>query len=162
MSRKTRPQAFTDAAALAATRSLNGKSTGITAGKCRGHEHDVLEQMEHGDDAFTSGNVTTEFAISSTGPWVSNPSPATGYSSHGSPEARAWVCLSSAVVGGPSAQSVAGTERCGDGGGDFSEGRLSAVHRVRPYATDTIPILVFTTRPGIHVSLAGKRQAWPE
>src|SRR4051794_28255607 len=66
---KNEAQAFTDAAALAATRCLNGKSTGITAANAAVTSTMSSNRWNMATTAFTSGNTTTEFATMATGPW---------------------------------------------------------------------------------------------
>jgi Flp pilus assembly protein TadG len=72
---KTETQAYCDSAALAAALALDGTSTGIS-----------LAQTAVANSANTwnlnttkVANPTLTFATSSSGPWSSNPSPATGY-----------------------------------------------------------------------------------
>ena len=103
---KNEAQAFTDAAALAATRSLNGKSTGITAANTAVTSTMSSNRWNMATTAFTSGNTTTEFAISATGPWSTNPSPATSYAYTRVTATPSLGMSFIRVVGGPSAQSV--------------------------------------------------------
>jgi Flp pilus assembly protein TadG len=72
---KNEAQAYVDSAALAAARQLDGTSAGITrATSAVGGDSD---KWRFETTSFTS--VTTTFSDSSTGTFVSSPSPATGY-----------------------------------------------------------------------------------
>jgi len=74
---KNETQAFVDAAALAATLQLNGQDTGITNAKA------AVTTMASNDKwnfaTTTIASPTVDFATASTGPWLTTPSPATGY-----------------------------------------------------------------------------------
>ena len=73
---KTESQAFSDSAALAAALQLNGASSGITAA----HNAVANNSNRWNFDSAALTNYTLTFGTSASGPWVSNPSPATGYS----------------------------------------------------------------------------------
>ena len=119
---KNETQSFTDAAALAATRCLNGKSTGITQANAAVTAAMSSNRWNMASTAFTTGNVTTEFATSSAGPWVSNPASATGYA-FTRVTGRPSLGLSfMAVVGGPSAQAVAAQSVAGMVAATFPKG----------------------------------------
>jgi Flp pilus assembly protein TadG len=72
---KSETQTFVDAASLAAATKLNGQSTGIAAAQSAvtalGNTWNLNTQ--------TVSNPTMAFATTTSGPWQSNPSPATGY-----------------------------------------------------------------------------------
>jgi Flp pilus assembly protein TadG len=103
---KNEAQAFTDAAALAATRCLNGKSTGITAANAAVTTTMSSNRWNMATTAFTSDNTTTEFGMSAAGPWSANPSPATSYAYTRVTATPSLGMSFIRVVGGPSAQSV--------------------------------------------------------
>ena len=72
---KNETQAFCDAAALAATLELNGTTAGITNAQTA-----VTNSVNKWNlDTAAVASPTVTFSIASTGPWVSNPSPAIGY-----------------------------------------------------------------------------------
>jgi len=72
---RSEAQSFVDSAALAAVTKLDGTTNGVT--KALSAVGSDPKQWGFGLNSFT--NVTTTFATSLSGPWVSNPSPATGY-----------------------------------------------------------------------------------
>ena len=72
---KSETQAFCDAASVAAALKLNGAASGIT---------NAIAAVSATTNTWnfntsTVSSPTVEFSILSTGPWVANPSPATGY-----------------------------------------------------------------------------------
>jgi Flp pilus assembly protein TadG len=72
---KNETQIFTDAAALSAATKLNGTSQGITDANAA-----VAASVNTWNlNSTTTSGYTTEFATSSTGPWVTNPGTPTGY-----------------------------------------------------------------------------------
>src|SRR5881394_1006534 len=72
---KNETQAYVDAAALAAALQLDGTTTGITAARTA-----VTNSKNTWNfDTTTVPTPTVTFATSTAGPWVANPSPATGY-----------------------------------------------------------------------------------
>ena len=72
---KNETQAFCDSAALAAALALDGTTTGIT----RAHTA-VTASANHWNFGTTSvSNSSATFSTAAAGPWVANPSPATGY-----------------------------------------------------------------------------------
>jgi Flp pilus assembly protein TadG len=72
---KSETQAYVDAAALAAARELDGKTTGITA--AQNAVTATANSWNMNTDAINT--ATVEFATSSTGTWLTSPNPATGY-----------------------------------------------------------------------------------
>ncbi len=72
---KNETQAYCDSAALAAALALDGTTIGI------GNAQAAVANSANNWNLNTSKvtNPTVTFATSSSGPWVSNPSPATGY-----------------------------------------------------------------------------------
>jgi hypothetical protein len=72
---KNETQIFTDAAALAAATKLNGTSQGITDANAAAASSGNSWNL----NSTTASGFTTEFATSSTGPWVSNPGSPAGY-----------------------------------------------------------------------------------
>lgn len=72
---KSETQSFVDAASLAAAVKLNGQSSGITNAQA------AITALSNtwNLNTQTVANPTITFATASTGPWVSNPSPATSY-----------------------------------------------------------------------------------
>jgi Flp pilus assembly protein TadG len=74
---KNETQAFVDAAALAATLQLNGQDTGITQAKAAVTTMTTRNKWNFATTAVPS--PTVQFATVSTGPWLTTPSPATGY-----------------------------------------------------------------------------------
>src|SRR5579864_1167533 len=72
---KSEAQSFADTAAFSAALELDGTNAGIT--RATNVVSNNPKKWEFQNDAFT--NVTTTFATASTGPWVSNPNPATNY-----------------------------------------------------------------------------------
>jgi hypothetical protein len=103
---KNEAQAFTDAAALAGARCLNGKSSGITNANAAVTATMSTNRWNMATTAFTSGNTVTEFATTATGPWVANPPLAAGYS-YTRVTATPTLGLSfMAIVGSPNTQAV--------------------------------------------------------
>ena len=74
---KTEVQAFSDSAALAATLQLDGTSKGITAAKNAVTNNANTWNLD--STKLTTDNYQVDFATSASGPWSSNPNPATGY-----------------------------------------------------------------------------------
>jgi len=72
---KNETQAFCDAASLNATLYLDGTSNGITAAQTAVANTTNAWNL----DSAKVANPQVDFATSGSGPWVSNPSPATGY-----------------------------------------------------------------------------------
>src|SRR5882672_4578855 len=72
---KNETQVFCDAAALAATVKLDGTSTGITKAKAAVTSSTNSWNM----NSTNVASPTVDFATSASGPWVTTPSPATGY-----------------------------------------------------------------------------------
>lgn len=72
---RSEAQSFVDSAALAAVTKLDGTTNGIT--RAQSAVGSDPKRWGFGLNSFT--NVTTTFATSLSGPWVSVPSPATGY-----------------------------------------------------------------------------------
>src|SRR5713101_825214 len=72
---KSETQAFCDTASLAATFKLDGTSTGIDKAKAAVTNTTNAWNM----DTAAVANPTVDFATSASGPWVTTPSPATGY-----------------------------------------------------------------------------------
>src|SRR5262252_6180447 len=72
---KNETQVFCDAAALAATLKLDGTSTGITKAQAAVTSSTNTWNM----NTASVGSPTVDFATSATGPWLTTPSPATGY-----------------------------------------------------------------------------------
>src|SRR5213083_1615083 len=72
---KNETQVFCDAAALAATLKLDGTSTGITKAKAAVTSSVNTWNM----NSASVASPTVDFATSATGPWLTTPSPATGY-----------------------------------------------------------------------------------
>src|SRR5262249_35262507 len=72
---KNETQAFCDSAALAATLKLDGTSTGIT--KAKAAVTSTTNTWNIGTSAVPS--PTVDFATSQRRPWLTTPSPATGY-----------------------------------------------------------------------------------
>jgi len=72
---KNETQVFCDAAALAATLKLDGTSTGITKAKAAVTSSTNAWNM----DTAAVSSPTVDFATSKDGPWITTPSPATGY-----------------------------------------------------------------------------------
>jgi len=73
---KNETQAYCDSAALAAALALDGTTSGITTAKAA--VTNSVNAWNFGTASVSSPTVT--FATSLSGPWDSNPSPATGYS----------------------------------------------------------------------------------
>src|SRR5229473_2545961 len=72
---KNETQAFCDAAALAASLQLDGTTTGIAHAKTA-----VTNSTNTWNfNTATISNPTVKFAVTSAGPWVANPNPATSY-----------------------------------------------------------------------------------
>jgi Flp pilus assembly protein TadG len=72
---KNETQVFCDAASLAATVKLDGTSTGITKAKAA-----VTNSTNAWNMATAAvASPTVDFATSASGPWVTTPSPASGY-----------------------------------------------------------------------------------
>src|SRR5579864_4292560 len=72
---KTETQAFCDSAAMAATLQLNGTADGITAA-----QNAVANNLNNWNmDTARIPTYQVDFATSASGPWSTNPSPATGY-----------------------------------------------------------------------------------
>jgi len=72
---KNETQAYCDSAALAAALALDGTSTGISLAKTAVTNSANTWNL----DTSKVTNPTVTFATSASGPWVSNPSPATAY-----------------------------------------------------------------------------------
>src|SRR5260221_14055087 len=72
---KNETQAFCDTASLAATLKLDGTSTGIAKAKTAVTNTTNAWNM----DTASVASPTVDFATSASGPWVTTPSPATGY-----------------------------------------------------------------------------------
>jgi len=72
---KNETQAYCDSAALAAALALDGTTSGITAAKAA--VTNSVNAWNFGTASVSSPTVT--FATSLSGPWDSNPNPATGY-----------------------------------------------------------------------------------
>src|SRR5258708_4082010 len=72
---KNETQVFCDAAALAATLKLDGTSTGITNAKAAVTASTNTWNM----NSASVASPTVDFATSASGPWVTTPSPASGY-----------------------------------------------------------------------------------
>lgn len=72
---KSEAQAFADAAALAAVKQLNGKTTGLRAAENAVIAMRQVNKWNMGTTAFTAANSTLEFSTSATGPWSTNPAP---------------------------------------------------------------------------------------
>ncbi len=72
---KSEAQSFADSAAFSAALQLDGTSAGITRATTAVANNP--KQWQFQTSAFT--NVQTAFATSSTGPWATNPNPATNY-----------------------------------------------------------------------------------
>jgi Flp pilus assembly protein TadG len=72
---RSEDQSFVDSAALAAVTKLDGTANGIT--QAQNAIANDPKRWGFGLNSFSS--VTTTFATSLSGPWVANPSPATGY-----------------------------------------------------------------------------------
>ena len=73
---KNEGQIYCDAAAVAAAQVLNGASTGIA--NARSTVSGSTNKWNFGTTGMTASSVT--FATAATGPWVTSPNPATGYS----------------------------------------------------------------------------------
>lgn len=72
---KSEVQAFSDSSALSAAMVLDGTSTGITAAQNAVANNANTWNM----DTTKVSTYTVDFAQSSSGPWSTNPSPASGY-----------------------------------------------------------------------------------
>ena len=72
---KNETQTYCDSAALAAALALDGSTTGITNAQTA--VTSSTNTWNFGTTAITSPTVT--FAITTAGPWIASPSPATGY-----------------------------------------------------------------------------------
>ena len=72
---KNETQAFCDAASMAAVLKLDGTSTGISNAKSAVANTTNAWNL----DTASVSNPTVDFANSASGPWNTNPSPATGY-----------------------------------------------------------------------------------
>jgi hypothetical protein len=72
---KNETQAFCDTASLAATLKLDGTTTGIAKAKTAVTNTTNAWNM----DTASVASPTVDFATSASGPWVTTPSPATGY-----------------------------------------------------------------------------------
>src|SRR5438105_13253818 len=72
---KSEAQAYVDSAAISAARYLDGTSGGISSAQTAVSSDGGKWRF----DTSTFTNVTTTFATSTSGPWVSAPNPATGY-----------------------------------------------------------------------------------
>jgi Flp pilus assembly protein TadG len=72
---KSEAQSFADSAAFSAALQLDGTAAGITRATTAVANNP--KQWQFQTSAFT--NVQTAFGTSSTGPWVTNPNPATNY-----------------------------------------------------------------------------------
>src|SRR5690349_24730694 len=65
---KNEAQAFTDAAALAAARCLNGKASGITNANAAVTATMSTNRWNMATTSFSSGNTVPEFRTAATGP----------------------------------------------------------------------------------------------
>jgi Flp pilus assembly protein TadG len=72
---KSEAQSFVDSASFSAALQLDGTSAGIT--RAQNAVTNNPKKWEFQNDSFT--NVQTAFGTSATGPWVTNPNPATNY-----------------------------------------------------------------------------------
>src|SRR5579859_5440472 len=72
---KNETQAFCDAASMAAVLKLDGSSSGISNAKTAVANTTNAWNM----DTASVTNPTVDFATSVSGPWSTNPTPATGY-----------------------------------------------------------------------------------
>ena len=72
---KNETQTFCDSAALAAVLKLNGTSTGISSAKAAVTNSVNTWNM----NSASVSNPLVDFAASASGPWSTNPLPATGY-----------------------------------------------------------------------------------
>lgn len=119
---KNEAQAFTDAAALSAARQLNGQSTGITKAQAAVTAAMSTNRWNMASTAFTSSNTTVEYATSSNGPWVTNPSPATGYAFARVTATPNLNLFFMRMVGGPTSQSVSARSGAGMVSATFPKG----------------------------------------
>jgi Flp pilus assembly protein TadG len=102
---KSEAQAFADAAALAAVKELDGKSSGITAAKAAVSNMFTINKWQMGSQAFSASNTTVTFSAAANGPWSANPAP--GGVAYAKVTATPNLNLTFIrAVGGPSAKSV--------------------------------------------------------